>query len=91
MNTQKDSPRFSCEAGVIHLAVPLLLLLAAGAVIFLMVSQGILKLPSKLVPPLSGLSKPSAVNLKQQYQNPFDKSSQFVNPFSKYKNPFDTL
>jgi hypothetical protein len=31
------------------------------------------------------------VPLNTQYNNPFDKNSQYVNPFSQYKNPFDTL
>ncbi|MBI4084502.1 MAG: hypothetical protein HY431_01210 [Candidatus Levybacteria bacterium] len=35
--------------------------------------------------------KGPTVNLVTEYNNPFDKKSQYVNPFSKYKNPFDTL
>ncbi len=31
------------------------------------------------------------VSLKKDYQNPFDKNSQYINPFSGYKNPFDSL
>ncbi len=26
-----------------------------------------------------------------QYQNPLDKKTQYTNPFSSYKNPFDGL
>ena len=40
-----------------------------------------------------GLSKKSSeptVTLQTVVQNPFDKNSQYVNPFSGYKNPFDT-
>jgi hypothetical protein len=33
----------------------------------------------------------SNVVLKKEYQNPFDKNAQYVNPFSQYKNPFDSL
>lgn len=33
----------------------------------------------------------STVTLKTDYQNPFDKNTQYVNPFSEYKNPFDSL
>lgn len=40
---------------------------------------------------LPGTTHPPAVSLKTQYQNPFDSSSQYVNPFSSYKNPFDNL
>lgn len=33
----------------------------------------------------------SEIQLKTEYQNPFDKKTQYVNPFSGYKNPFDQL
>lgn len=35
--------------------------------------------------------KEAVVELKKEYQNPFDKNTQYVNPFSEYKNPFDSL
>lgn len=35
-------------------------------------------------------TKPNVL-VKTEYENPFDKSAQYVNPFSSYKNPFDTL
>lgn len=79
------------QKGVVALAVPLLLLLAAAAVIFILISQGLIKIPSKIVPSLPGQKKEPTVQLQKQYQNPFDKDSQYVNPFSQYKNPFDTL
>ncbi len=28
------------------------------------------------------------VSIKTKYQNPFDKKTQYVNPFETYKNPF---
>ncbi len=31
------------------------------------------------------------VALKSDYQNPFDKNSQYENPFNDYHNPFDDL
>lgn len=33
----------------------------------------------------------SEIQLKTEYQNPFDKKTQYVNPFSGYKNPFDQI
>ncbi len=32
-----------------------------------------------------------AVELQKEYNNPFDKSAQYVNPFSTSKNPFDSM
>lgn len=32
-----------------------------------------------------------SVALQEEYNNPFDKSTQYVNPFSKHQNPFDEL
>lgn len=69
------------QKGVVALAVPLLLLLAAAAVIFILLSSGVLK----------KTTKEATVQLQNQYQNPFDKNAQYVNPFSGYKNPFDSL
>lgn len=82
---QKGSPR---EAGVIALAVPLLLLVIVAVAVYVLISIGIIQnpLPKQLLP-----SKEPTVELQKQYQNPFDKNTQYVNPFSKYKNPFDSL
>ena len=32
-----------------------------------------------------------SVTLETEYNNPFDKKTQYVNPFAKNKNPFDEL
>lgn len=34
---------------------------------------------------------PATVELKTEYQNPLDEKTQYVNPFSEYKNPFDEM
>lgn len=88
MNNQKGLP--DRQAGVIALAIPFLLLVILAAVIFILISQGIIKLPSKLSSSLAGKKEPT-IDLQTQYQNPFNKSSGYVNPFSEYKNPFDQL
>lgn len=72
------------EAGMI---APIILgLLLVVAVVGFLVYRGLVKIP--------GLSRSTAtgnVNLQTQYQNPFDKNAQYVNPFDSYKNPFDNL
>jgi len=77
------------QKGVVHLAVPLLLLVVAAAAFFILVASGILKGPK--LPTLPSLKKEPTVSLQNQYQNPFDKNAQYVNPFSGYKNPFDAI
>lgn len=80
------------QKGVIHLVVPLLLLLIFAAIIFGLAAIGILRMPLKSLPALPGVKKQEpTVTLQKQYQNPFDKNTQYINPFSSYKNPFDTL
>lgn len=37
------------------------------------------------------VKKEPEVVVNTEYQNPFDKNTQYVNPFSQYKNPFDSL
>lgn len=85
MNNQKGLPRFRLvEAGVIHLVIPLLLLLAvAGAVA--LIYFGVIKNPLKNLKIVESGPK---VTLKTEYKNPFKKESQYVNPFEEYKNPF---
>lgn len=71
--------------GFVHLAVLLLSLLLLLAVVFyLLVVKGLVRNP------LAPAQKPT-VSLQSQYQNPFDKNTQYANPFSQYKNPFDTV
>lgn len=80
------------QRGVVHLAVPLLLLVVVAALIFILAAVGVIKIPLKSLPALPGIKKQEpTVSLQKQYQNPFDKSSQYINPFSSYKNPFDSL
>lgn len=75
------------QKGVVALAIPLLFLLIIAAVIFILISQGVIK--KSTLPQLPGAKKEPTVNLQTQYQNPFD--GKFVNPFAGYKNPFDAL
>ncbi len=42
------------------------------------------------VPPVVTPTSTVKVSLQKDYQNPFDKKTQYVNPFTQYKNPFDT-
>ena len=75
------------QKGVVALTVPILLLLITGAVVFILIYQGIIK--TTTLPKLPGLKKEPTVSLQTKYDNPFD--GKFVNPFAGYKNPFDAL
>lgn len=79
------------QKGAIALVIPvlLLLLIAVAGVLYILISQGIIKGPS--LPALPGVKKEPTVQLQKQYQNPFDKDAQYINPFTQYKNPFDAL
>ncbi|MBI2196710.1 hypothetical protein HYU45_03850 [Candidatus Daviesbacteria bacterium] len=78
------------QKGAIALVAPIILLLIVGAVVFFLVSKGLIKSPLSSIK-LPGLSKEPTVSLQTGYKNPFDKSAQYVNPFSGYKNPFDSI
>lgn len=75
------------EAGVIAL-IPLLLILALIVVVIL-VASGKIQNPIQNLP--GQKSNQPTVKLQTDYQNPFDKKTQYVNPFASYKNPFDSL
>lgn len=74
------------QKGVLHLAVPLLLVVIIGAAVYLMVTLGVIKNPFQNFS-LTG-KKEAKVTLKSEYKNPFKKDTQYVNPFDSYKNPF---
>jgi len=64
----------------------LLVVVSIGLIIVLQ-SQN--RLTSKA--PITTTTSASSIAPQNQYENPFDKDSQYVNPFSDYKNPFDSL
>lgn len=74
------------QRGVLHLALPLLLLLIIGAAVYFLIYFGIIKNPFGNLPIIG--QKPPKVSVKTEYKNPFDKNTQYVNPFEPYKNPF---
>ena len=65
-------------------AMPIVLLVAIVAIAsaYVLLVLGVVKNP---------FSKELKVPLTEVYQNPFDQNTQYVNPFSEYKNPFDYL
>ncbi len=64
----------------------LLVIIVFSVVAFVIVSQS-----KKTETKVTKETKKPTVNLITEYENPFDKKSQYVNPFSGYKNPFDSL
>lgn len=78
------------QKGTALLLAPLLILFILAAIIYIFITLGIIKSPLKSIP-LPQVKKETSVSLQKQYQNPFDKNTQYVNPFSSYQNPFETL
>ena len=77
------------QQGFAHLLL-ILLVVTIVAVISLFY-LGVIKNPAKQIQSIVTGKKEPTVALKTQYQNPFDKATQYVNPFSSYQNPFDNL
>ncbi|EKD65697.1 MAG: hypothetical protein ACD_50C00012G0002 [uncultured bacterium] len=72
------------QKGIAHLIlifVILAILIVAGALVL----KKFIKIP--------GLSQTQESNIaiKSEYKNPFNKDSQYVNPFDQYKSPFITF
>lgn len=76
-------PKFQ-EKGFSHII--LLLLILAIILLAVLIWKGVVKNPLS-----SLIKKEPTLSLQTKYDNPFDKSSQYVNPFASYKNPFDNL
>ena len=73
------------DKGFVH---PILLLLGLGLIIMvILMILGVIKVPQ----PTSKTSSQTKVGakiespLKNQYQNPFDRSNQYINPFENLK------
>ena len=86
MEGQKGLP---AQVGIVHL-VPLFVLavVAAAAVGLILIYLGVIKNPISNVVKIPVQAQ---VDLKADYKNPLSKTTQYLNPFSSYKNPFDTL
>ena len=73
------------KRGSVHISLALILLVVGFwvVVIYFFLLKDKVKLP--------GIAKVAKVELKTEYKNPFDKETQYVNPFLTYKNPFNNL
>lgn len=74
------------EAGSVILIL-LILFLILGSIAAFMVYKTINTGTKKIAQQSDSL----AVALKSEYENPFDKNTQYENPFNDYQNPFDNL
>lgn len=82
MDSQTAHRIVSHKKKILLIALPVLVL---GVAVLLLVSFNNGKNPLK-----NGnlLQKGPNVSLKSEYKNPFEKETQYVNPFETYKNPF---
>ncbi|MBI2017430.1 hypothetical protein HYS92_00105 [Candidatus Daviesbacteria bacterium] len=62
-------------------------LLVVGILYVGLIRFGVIKDPFPL-PNIPLLQTGPQVSIKKEYKNPFDKKTQYVNPFETYKNPF---
>lgn len=69
--------------GFAHVLLLVIMLAATALLLYFLVSSGKLNIP--------GLTKKPNVELKTEYKNPFDRETQYVNPFQEYKNPFNNI
>lgn len=74
------------QKGFAHLILVLIVLAVVVVVGFLLLNKN--KQLSSLT---KNKTQGSAVQLKADYKNPFDKKDQFVNPFDQYKSPLQNL
>lgn len=87
LNFRNFSSRFKklSKRSVIFLTIGVLASLSAS--LYILFFTG----PSGLTPLQQLLDKKPTVKTVTGYKNPFEKSTQFVNPFEKYKSPFYSL
>lgn len=82
------------QKGAVHLFVVIIVLVIVAVAAYLLYQGGYFNFatpkPSQDQNTQTTPQEPT-VSLKNEYENPFDKDTQYVNPFSEYKNPFDSL
>ncbi|MEK7561298.1 MAG: hypothetical protein AAB541_00340 [Patescibacteria group bacterium] len=73
------------KKGVVHHAGLIIIAIVVfwALVLYFLVSKNIIKLKTPFTQ-----KEPTAVELKTDYKNPFNKETQYVNPFDQTKNPF---
>ena len=71
----------------------LILISLIGAFLIVTVLALVLTATKKSAPTqeVTKTTETSTIKLQTAYNNPFDKSTSYVNPFSSYKNPFDNI
>jgi len=80
--------RARLQAGIVHLLPLVVVVVAIIVVLGLLLLRGgvVRKAPSE-----APRAARQQVELTSGYSNPFEKETQYVNPFAEYKNPFDSL
>ena len=74
------------------IGVIIALVILVGVAVWLVTREGGSEGAARSFLPLAGLrQQPTEVTLKSEYTNPFDRGSQYVNPFEDYKSPFVSL
>lgn len=79
------------QYGIAAIVLVLMAVIIVGIVSVVLYTLGVVKLPGKSIPKDTKSASDVQVELKKEYENPFDKSTQYQNPFSDYQNPFDQL
>lgn len=71
------------QRGIAHILLILIVVAVLAVAGYYLFTKFGFKLPS-----IPGIQQGLKVSPKSEYKNPFEKSTQYVNPFETYKNPF---
>lgn len=74
------------ERGSAFLFLVIIFVVVAGVAAFV-----VLKTITTSTEKVASQTNNLTVALKSEYENPFDKDTQYENPFNSYHNPFDEL
>lgn len=96
MDPVQNSPTDTPQPQPSHTLRNTLIMLGCILILFVVIDvyyifTGITKTVTTTISTGKSLENQVNVSLKSQYDNPFDKNTQYVNPFSQSQNPFDNL
>lgn len=77
------------QAGIVHLFPIIVVALLVGFLTYFVVTAD--KISEKITKGREARFREAGIELRTAYNNPLEKETQYVNPFSDYKNPIDNL
>ena len=80
------------QKGIVHLVVPIVIIILLAVTAFVLFRVGVIKTKKEgSLTYTTSTGEKGTIEMKSEYENPFDEKASYSNPFEDKKNPFDYL